>query len=59
MKLPDDPYMLVSFINLKLRDYEYDSLSDLCLSLDIDEAELIKRLKNSGFEYLPDIRQFR
>ena len=59
MKLPDDPYMLVSFINLKLRDYEYDSLSDLCLSLDIDEAELIKRLKNSGFEYLPDIRHFR
>ena len=59
MKLPDDPYMLVSFINLKLRDYEYDSLSDLCLSLDIDEAELIKRLKNNGFEYLPDIRQFR
>ena len=34
--LPQDPAMLVSYLNLKLRDY-YDSLSALCEEEDISE----------------------
>ena len=29
MQLPEDPMMLLSFVNMKLRD-EYDSLQALC-----------------------------
>lgn len=50
--------MLLSAVNMKLRD-EYGSLDDLCRSLDIDRAELEKRLADAGFEYMPEINQFR
>ncbi len=59
MNLPQDPNMLVSVINMKLRDGNYDSLSDLCLSLGIDEADLKNRLAEAGFEFDPVSRQFR
>lgn len=59
MELPKDPNILVSMINMKLRDGNYDSLSDMCLSLGIDESELKARLMESGFSYMPEIRQFR
>lgn len=48
--IPQDPIMLFSFINTKLRD-EYSSLKALCEDMDIDEAELVEKLKNAGFEY--------
>ena len=35
--LPKDPMMLMSFINMKLRD-EYPSLDELCASLSVDRA---------------------
>ena len=35
--VPKDPVMLLSFINLKLRDF-YPSLAALCDDLDIDRA---------------------
>ncbi|MDE6753436.1 MAG: DUF4250 domain-containing protein [Muribaculaceae bacterium] len=59
MTLPQDPNMLASIVNMKLRDGNYDSLSDLCLSLGIDEKDLKKRLSESGFTYNQEIRQFR
>lgn len=59
MALPKDPNMLVSMVNMKLRDGNFDSLSDLCLSLGVDEAELVDTLRNAGFEYIPSVKQFR
>lgn len=59
MKLPEDPNMLVSLINMKLRDGNYDSLSDLCLDLGIDEQDLKKRLVQGGYEFNEQTRQFR
>ena len=38
MSLPNDPMMLFSFINMKLRD-NYSSLDDLCRDLQ-DEQEI-------------------
>ncbi len=49
-KLPNDPFMLMSFINTKLRD-EYPTLDELCKSLDVNRMELELRLRNAGFEY--------
>ena len=34
MKLPEDPVMLLSFVNMKLRD-QYASLDDLCDDLNV------------------------
>ncbi len=57
MELPNDPMMLFSFINLKLRDY-YSSLDDLCSDMDIDKKYLIDKMKSVGFEYNPMQNKF-
>lgn len=58
MDLPNDPFILLSYINTKLRD-DYRSLDALCDDLDVDRASLEKKLASAGFEYLPEINQFR
>lgn len=59
MALPQDPFMLLSFINMKLRDGDYEDLKELCDSLGYDEEELMGKLRDAGFEYNPEQRQFR
>lgn len=56
--LPKDPVMLMSFINMKLRD-EYLTLEDFCNTYNIDIAGLKATMEASGFEWMPGIRQFR
>ena len=59
MKIPENPVMLMSFINMKLRDGDYDSFTDFCLSEGIDEKEVLQKLKDAGFEYIETLKQFR
>lgn len=56
--LPEDPFMLLSVVNTRLRD-DFSSLDDLCASLDIKKSELVDRLRDAGFDYMPEINQFR
>ena len=42
--IPKDPVMLLSFVNLKLRDY-YQNLDALCEDLDVDKAEIMEKTK--------------
>lgn len=49
-ELPKDPVMLLSFVNMKLRN-SYPSLTDFCASMDVDETVLKARLAVAGFEY--------
>lgn len=56
--LPENPAMLVSYLNLKLRDY-YDSLADLCEDEDIPEAELLERLARAGYRYDAETNSIR
>lgn len=58
MSLPKDPFMLVSFVNMKLRDENY-SLDDLCETEGIEKKSLEDKLIEAGFEYMPDLNQFR
>jgi hypothetical protein len=58
-KLPQDPFILVSSINMLLRDNEYDSLEALCEDFDKDINELKAYLGQYGFYYLEEIKQFR
>lgn len=57
MELPNDPMMLLSVINTKLRD-EYPSLDALCDDLNLDKGDIICRLAAAGFEYNPSANKF-
>lgn len=57
MELPLDPMMLLSFINMKLRDF-YPTLDMLCDDMNIDRTELEKKLNEVGFEYNEDLNKF-
>lgn len=48
--IPKDPVMLLSFLNLKLRDF-YGSLDELCEDMDLDRAELEERLAGINYHY--------
>ena len=56
--LPNDPMILLSVVNTKLRD-EYGSLDALCAALDLDRAALEEKLAAAGFRYDPDRNAFR
>lgn len=56
--IPSDPVMLLSFVNMKLRD-EYPSLDELCRSLDIDEEALRAKLRAIDYEYVEEVNQFK
>lgn len=57
MELPQDINMLLSVINMKLRD-SYSSLDELCEDMDINKDELINRFELAGFEYSEENRKF-
>ncbi|MEI3415921.1 MAG: DUF4250 domain-containing protein [Christensenellales bacterium] len=50
MKLPEEPVMLLSFVNMKLRD-QYASLDDLCDDLNVLSVELEEKLGEIGYFY--------
>lgn len=55
--IPKDPIMLLSFVNLKLRDF-YSTLDAMCDDLDVDKNEMIEKLSNAGYTYDKDRNQF-
>lgn len=57
MQLPEDPMMLYSFINLKLRDF-YSSLDALCEDLNVEKEMIEQKLKAVGFEYNSEKNRF-
>ena len=57
MKLPEDPMMLYSFVNMKLRDF-YPSLDALCEDMNVEKEVIVRTLKRVGFEYNPERNRF-
>lgn len=57
MELPEDPMMLFSMVNMKLRDY-YSSLDELCEDMNVDKDSLIRKLNSVGFEYSQENNKF-
>ena len=55
--LPKDPVMLLSFVNLKLRDF-YSDLDRLCEDLDADRDEIIEKLAGISYHYDGEKNQF-
>ena len=56
MSLPVDPIMLLSVVNLKLRD-QYKDLDALCED-EADKAGLCAKLHAVGYDYDPQRNQF-
>ena len=55
--LPNDPIMLLSAVNMKLRD-RYASLDDLCEDMDVSREDITAKLAEAGYEYNPERNQF-
>lgn len=49
--------MLWSYLNMKLRD-EYESLDELCLSLDLAKEDVLSRMEAIGMTYDPEGNRF-
>lgn len=58
MNVPKDPYMLLSFINTKLRD-DFDSLDSFCESYNVDKEEIEQKLNSVGYKYVSNENQFK
>ena len=57
MSLPNDPFMLMSFLNTKLRDF-YENLDMLCEDLSLDKKELCEKMSAIGYEYDEKLNKF-
>ena len=57
MSIPKDPYMLLSWANMKLRDL-YPSLGELAAAESADAAEITGKLEAVGYFYDSEKNQF-
>ena len=55
--LPQDPMILLSYVNTKLRD-DYPSLDALCDDLDADKEELLRKLESVNYTYSAEQNRF-
>ncbi len=56
-ELPKDPFVLMSFVNTKLRDC-YDSLDELCAAMNVDQVQLCSVMQSIGMEYNAKTNKF-
>lgn len=57
MNIPNDPAILLSYINTKLRDH-YPSLDALCEDMELDKKQTTEKLEVIGYKYKPERNQF-
>ncbi len=58
MSLPEDPVMLMSVVNVALRD-RFPTLERFCKAHSITEEDLKKRLAAINYEYDEELNQFK
>ena len=56
--IPQDPFILLSWVNTQLRD-RYGTLDALCEDRDMEKAELTAKLAALGYVYDPEQNRFR
>lgn len=57
MNLPKDPYMLLSIINMRLRDSD-NSFEEICCCADGNCTLIQEALRQIGYIYDPECNQF-
>lgn len=58
MSLPKDPFVLLSFVNTKLRD-EFESLDEFCKANGLSKKEVEDVLKSIGYCYDNNTNSFK
>jgi hypothetical protein len=58
MNLPQDPVMLLSYVNTQLRDH-YRSLDEFCQAAETSREALEARLQTIDYVYDPEQNAFR
>lgn len=53
-----DPIILLSMINMKLRD-QYFSFDYLCSDLELNKEDIISKMNKIGYKYNKDENQFK
>lgn len=56
-QLPKDPHLLLSMVNMKLRN-EFEDLEDLVHHYQVDYVDLVNQLALQGYVYNPNQNQF-
>lgn len=56
-KIPNDPVMLLSFINTQLRD-TYESFDAFVIAFQVDASEVLKKMSAIDYEYDAATNQF-
>ncbi len=56
-KLPQDPYILVSFVNTKIRDNKWD-LDEFCREMQVSKSDVEAKLLTIGYRYCKKSLQF-
>lgn len=57
MKLPNDPMILLSAVNTKLRDF-YPNLDKMCEDMNVNKDEIIQKLSEIDYEYDETLNRF-
>lgn len=55
--LPQDPVILLSYVNTQLRDY-YASFQDFCQDRELNGEALEEKLAAIGYHYAPERNRF-
>lgn len=55
--MPNDPIILLSFVNTKLRDF-YKNLDEFCEKENADRTEIEEKLESIGYEYDAALNKF-
>lgn len=55
--IPQDPMILLSYLNTKLRD-EYKSLDLLCNDLQLDKSDIIQKMSSIDYAYDDALNRF-
>lgn len=55
--IPNDPIILLSFLNTKLRD-KYKDIDEMCDDMELDREQIEKKLLSVGYKYSEVRNQF-
>ena len=55
--IPNDPAILLSFVNTKLRDF-YSNLDDMCDDMELERKTIEDKLSLIGYKYSEERYQF-
>ena len=55
--IPDDPVMLLSYVNTQLRDF-YPDFAGFCEDKGLDASEVEEKLRSIDYEYDAKINRF-